>query len=133
MRILRVTPDSTGTAGRLRYLLEAEFDTGHGFVPAFGTRSRSDAWHCAFVALEGDKVVGCLRYDRSPTPSGGLRAGGTWVAPSHRGTGLAKRLWRRALRGQRTVEVTTVSRGGKALVASLREQYPKVSWITNMD
>ena len=116
-------------AGRLRWLLEADFDTTHGFVPAFGTRPRSDSWHCAFVALEGDKVVGCLRFDRISTPSGGLRAGGTWVAPSHRGSGLARKLWRRALRGQRAVEVTTVSKGGKALIESLRKAYPKVSWI----
>jgi predicted N-acetyltransferase YhbS len=129
VRILRVSPASKGTAGRLRWLLEAEFDTTHGFVPAYGTRSKSDGWHQAFVAVDGDKVVGCLRYDRITTPSGGLRAGGTWVAPSHRGTGLAKRLWRRALRGQGTVEVITVSRGGKALIESLRRQYPKVAWI----
>lgn len=130
MRILRVTPESTGQAGRLRWVLEAEFDTRYGFTPGFGEKV-NDHWDEALVALEDGRVVGALRWDRMP--GRGMRAGGTWVAPEKRGSGLARSLWQRALRGKRLVEVTTISRGGRRLVESLKEHYPRTSWVTNCD
>lgn len=132
-RILRVTPKSKGLAGRLRWVLQADFDTLYGFTPHFGEKT-NDAWDEALVAVEDGQVVGCLRWDRLPTAKmRGMRAGGTWIAPTHRGGGLAKSLWRRALCGIRVVEVTTVSRGGTRLVESLAKGHPKVSWVTNLD
>lgn len=132
MRLIRVRKDSTGQAGRLRWVLEAEFSVKHGFTPSFGERT-NDAWDEAVVAVEGDRLVGALRWDHLTKEGRGLRAGGTWVAPEQRGSGLARTLWQRALRGQRVVEVTTISRGGKALIASLKKRYPRVSWVTNCD
>lgn len=132
MKVLRVKPDSSGLAKRLRWVLEADFSVKHGLVPSFGERVNAH-WDEALVVYEAGQVRAVLRYDRVKTPGGGLLAGGTWVAPELRGQGVALDLWKRALRGHRTVEVTTVSRAGKALVQSLRQRYPHVSWVTNKD
>lgn len=81
------------------------------------------------LAREGQRMVGAFRAFTEVTP-GTIHAGGTWVDPEHRGTGLALRLWARMIRELRpgTVVVTTISRGGARLVKALKKRHPKLKW-----
>lgn len=127
MKYLRVTTTSIGEPGRWRWVLQAEFNTRHGFVPAFDP-DPGDWLDCAVVAIDEKGLAGALRWNEK---SGSLHAGGTWVRRDLRRSGLGQMLWKRALRGMRQAEVTTISRGGRRLVKRLRENFPKVSWITD--
>lgn len=56
---------------------------------------------------------------------------GTWVARSARGRGVAKRMWRAALKSVRpgmVVSVVTVSDNGRRLVAALVREHPHFRW-----
>ncbi len=81
-----------------------------------------DATHAVTAYAEG-VLIGWFRFT---IRRGTLHAQGTWVAKSHRRQGIGKALWRHALRRTkpRRVEVLTVSRGGTALLSSLRRDLP---------
>lgn len=120
-----VWPDSIGEAGRWRWVLQAEFSKRHGFEPAFDPDPGS--WlDRAIIAIDSKGLAGGIRWN---SKRGVLQAGGTWVRPDLRGSGLGQTLWKKALRGVKQVEVTTISRGGRRLVERLRKNFPKVSWI----
>ncbi len=99
---------------------EGEFSVRRGFAKGA---------YLAVLAYEAGKLVGAFRAYWQTTPST-LEAAGTWVAPSHRRAGLARKLWARMLRETRprSVEVMTISRGGARLVRALKQRYPKIRW-----
>jgi Acetyltransferase (GNAT) family len=85
--------------------------------------------HATVIACSSGTTLGWLRLDwdaRSKT----LQALGTWVEPAHRTSGAGRALWRRALRTYKPkrVVVTTVTRGGRGLVAGVVRDYPNVTF-----
>jgi GNAT superfamily N-acetyltransferase len=81
-----------------------------------------------FIALDGHRLVGFFRYYLEEKDWWTLCAAGTWVAPSHRGQGIALKLWSAAQRREqcRRLEATVVSEGGQALVKAFQKKFPKV-------
>lgn len=83
-----------------------------------------------------DYVVLATRYKvligwfRFSVRRGKLFGQGTWVAGKHRREGLATAMWERALKlfKPKYVEASVVSRSGKALMRTLRDQHPKLSF-----
>lgn len=99
---------------------DTEFNVRHGFRPAGDFD--------AVLAFSKGKLVGAFRAGQ--LEGGLLWAGGTWVAKEYRGAGLAMRMWQRMLRETKPtrVNVTTITRGGKRLVAALKRKYPRITW-----
>jgi hypothetical protein len=80
----------------------------------------------AAVAYHKGKLVGFFRYNVKA-----FWAAGTWVDKSFRNKGLALKLWKAALRKEspKTVHVCTTTRGGKALVSSVKKVFPKIRFV----
>lgn len=76
-----------------------------------------------YGAYQDGQLAGLLRYNEWNQDV--LSASGTYVAESHRGRGIARRLWLAALRYKKwkAVEVDTISPGGNALVESVVGPY----------
>lgn len=83
----------------------------------------------AVLREDAGRLVGFLRFEFDSR--GTLCAAGTWVASSERGKAAAKQMWRYLLRRcrPRRVWVRTVTPGGRALVAGLVRDFPKVQWV----
>lgn len=95
------------------------------------SRCRSDY---AIVAFDGDVLVGAFKYNWNARRRY-LCNSQTWVKPSHRRTGLAKRLWQHALdyHCPKFVSPVVGTRRGAALVAALQETNPKVWFDVSYD
>jgi hypothetical protein len=115
---------------RWEWLLYADFDKRHGFIPRPWGDS-SDPWSDCILAVDELGLVAAFRYSRQGDARDEIVAGGTWVRPDQRGKGLAQQLWAKSLRGVKWVGVTTISMGGRALVRRLRKEHPKVGFNTN--
>jgi hypothetical protein len=95
---------------------------------ASGDFPQLDPVQFAVVRRHQGKTVGFLRYEFDRT--GQLCAAGTWVASTERRRGAAAELWRYLLRKTRprAVWVRTVTPGGRALVAALVREFPRIRW-----
>lgn len=95
------------------YLFQAFFAT----TPANG----------AIVATLHRELLGFLRFLATEHT---VFAAGTWVAPTARRAGLGTRLWQRLLRRypEHKIEVATITRGGTALIRSLRQHDTARGW-----
>jgi len=98
---------------------ETEFNTRKGFSP-------DGAFH-AVLAFDGCALVGAFR---ASLENGLLWAGGTWVDKAYRRAGVALCMWKLMLRElePEAVQVVTITRGGKRLVAALKKKYPRLLW-----
>lgn len=98
-------------------------------MEAFFSNIQQDA-EFGVGAWENGMLVGLLRFN-SWEP-GTLAAAGTFVSQSHRGRGIARRLWLAALRSSKwsQVEVDTISAGGSALVKRVVVPYCERHKIT---
>ena len=79
------------------------------------------------VATVNRRLVG---FFRGILEDSCLYAKGTWVHSAHRKQGLAKELWRRALRHEkpRQVEVGIISCGGLRLAQAMDLEYPEIEF-----
>jgi len=90
----------------------------------FPVSARKLLKHCGdadggVLAWDGKRMVGFFRYFREC--EGTVNASGTWVDPAYRRRGIAKKMWNRLIaRRPSRVEVSTYTRGGRALVESIR-------------
>lgn len=91
--------------------------------------------HHAVVAMARGKLIGFVRWDhwneevKPHLRSEALR--GTYVVKGWRGVGIGTSLWEMALGEfdpKLPIEVTTTSKGGKALVNSFRRVHPGLKW-----
>lgn len=86
----------------------------------------------AILAFDGDTLIGFLRFVKRKHKKEGrlLLADGTYVLAAYRNQKIAKKLWTKAIRFVKPdyIEVTTVSRGGARLIASMVQKYHKPSW-----
>jgi len=85
------------------------------------------ASHALTATVDG-QLVGWLRCTHS---RGVLYAQGTWVGKSHRGQGIARTLWDKAMVRfhPEVLHVDTVSDGGRGIVQGLRRRYPGTRFI----
>ena len=82
----------------------------------------ADANH-AVIATDGRELVGFFRWFDGEFDT---CAAGTWVHPAFRRSGLALRMWTKALASQKgCFEVVTATRAGEAFVRKLRALYPQ--------
>lgn len=123
--------------GPKHYILASGGPREHAPAPIrlpFGARSLWTDWglgECngAVVVTTQNEIVGFFRFNWDAEECH-IQACGTWVSLTHRGTGLARRMWRRVLRAFpiATIRAVGVSPGGKALIRSLRAEFPHLKW-----
>lgn len=79
----------------------------------------------AIAAYHNGKLIGFFRYDFINKT---LHAAGTWVAKNFRRKGLAELLWKKAIIKEKcySIYVYTISKGGHALVKSVKKCFPNV-------
>jgi GNAT superfamily N-acetyltransferase len=91
-------------------------------------------YYCNHAVLAFDKkkgketLIGFLRFDKQNQH---LYAGGTYILPAYRKRKIAKKLWQRAIKFAKPtyIEVTTASKGGAKLMASLVKKYIYIDWF----
>lgn len=83
------------------------------------------------VVIATDKyghLIGAWKYNREPRKI--IRSFGTWVSPSFRKIGLAKKMWEFGIvyENAKKVIVTVMTDRGYSLVDSMKKRFPKVRW-----
>lgn len=82
----------------------------------------------AVAAFNGSKQpIGILKFDVHGRKKRLVFSFGTWVSKNHRRKGIAKGMWKRALRFAQAdvVKVTVVSDAGYTLSEALQETHPR--------
>jgi len=80
----------------------------------------------AVIATHNKKLIGFFRY--RILSNGELDAEGTWVEKKYRRKGIAKAMWKKAIRKHKAkyISVTTVSRMGHGLVRKIAKSFKKL-------